>query len=283
MGQSHNTWNLPTGLRAHAMEIEVLQPDVQRRLLVEVQRGEQARRRLSASSLGPAEQRALEAQVRLGHRATRRLVSSNLRLVIWIARRAVRHQNVLEFDDLVQEGVTGLTRAIEKFDLERGTSLSTYATWWIRQSISRAIINAGLVRIPVHVQDGSSRTSASETCAARFRRMASLEAELDALRSHAADAVADGALELLEEDSDLLVAEHEDDLGDAIGARSVVAHVLSRLNAREVMVLECRAGMRGDPMTLEEIGQRLGVTRERVRQIEHRALERSRALLKEAA
>ncbi len=88
---------------------------------------------------------------------------------------------------------------------------------------------------------------------------------------------------MLEEDSDLLLAEHEDDLGDAIGTRSVVAHVLSRLTAREVMVLECRAGMRGEPMTLEEIGRRLGVTRERVRQIEHHALEKSRALLKDAA
>lgn len=281
---SHSTWNLPTGLKAHVDEIEVLDPQTQRNLLDEVCRGREARLRLLGTSLDVADRRRLEAQVRVSDRAVRRLISANLRLVIWVARSAARRQRALELDDLVQEGVTGLIRAIEKFDPSRGTALSTYATWWIRQAISRAIMNAGLVRIPVHVQEGSARTSVSAACARRFHHIASLEAEADTLHFRVADAVADGRIEWLEDDEDLPIEQGTtDEIGEGVGTREVVDLALSHLSPRESMILECRSGMRGDPMTLEEIGRMIGLTRERVRQIEHRALTKSRTMLRDAA
>ena len=276
-----NTWNLTEGLRHYADEIEVLQADVQARLLREVRDATNASHLLESHALDSVTRTRLMAQVRLGERAKKRLICSNVRLVIWVARRAQVRCRDLELDDLVQEGVSGLSRAIEKYDASFGTTLSTYATWWIRQSIDRAIMNGGLVRIPVHVQDGTFCSSQVRSSAKRFARIDSLDAVLARFDTSPDD----GEGELCNRpDADLAALRDpasEDDR-DGIEARSTVETVLGQLSEREAMILRMRNGIDGDPMTLEEIGRSLGITRERVRQIEHAALEKGRKILAKA-
>lgn len=269
-----STWNLTEGLRRYADEVEVLDPAVQARLLAEVSRSREAQELLDRSALDPATRTRLMAQVRVGERARHRLICANMRLVIWVARRAQNRRRHLELDDLIQEGVGGLTRAIEKYDASVGAALSTYAVWWIRHSIDRAIFNAGLVRIPVHVQDGTTRSRHIRSSAERFATIESLDAVLADLGSGTDDRDDESGTDLL-----ALRDPSAEDRCAQIDARSAVATVLGRLSEREAMILRLRSGIDGDPMTLEQIGSRLGITRERVRQIEHGALEKSRSIL----
>lgn len=279
MNTNHNPGNLTDGFRRFVDEVEVLDPATQRRLLVEVGRMLDAQRLLDERAVDEATARRLAAQIRLGRRAMHRLICSNMRLVIWVARRAHRRQRVLELDDLVQEGVGGLTRAIEKYDLSYGTALSTYATWWIRQAVDRAIMNAGLVRIPVHVQDGTTSDPTTQRCARRFDSIESIEALTSDFESRGTEAVIADDGDWCEVDSDLPILAVVDDPSEAIDARATVATLLRTLTPREATILARRSGIDGDPMTLEQIGRDLGLTRERVRQIEHKALEKSRAAL----
>lgn len=285
MNRTHvRATNLPAGLRGHLDEIEVLRPDMQRRLLLEVRRGRDAALLLSEENSDANTQRALEAQVRTGQRATNRLICSNMRLVIWVVSRSRRECRWLDRDDLIQEGVRGLARAIEKFDLDRGTTLSTYATNWIRQAVQRAKENSGLVRIPAHVQDGTTGGLAARAWAERFDDMMSIEGLAADLEEVEAEFMAEcGPSEWADTAANLGASVNDtDEYVDARVLEETVATVLAHLGAREAMVLRARCGLDGDRQTLEEIGVRLGVTRERVRQIEKSALEKCRCILERA-
>jgi RNA polymerase sigma factor (sigma-70 family) len=249
----------------------------------------------------------LKKQIRRSLRAKAALTESNVRLVISIAKRYQRRG--LSFQDLAQEGILGLTRACEKFDPERGFRFSTYATWWIKQSIMRAIADQGrTIRLPVHIHDQLNslrklerelnselgRDPTIEEVAAKsqlpmekiefLNRVAqnaiSMEQELQTTKSKGSSAGLGGA-----------GAGRGLTLGDVMGdpesqpveqaavqmLKDDMSRLICTLNSREQAVIRMRFGLDdGKAKTLEEIGRRFSVTRERIRQIEARALHKLR-------
>jgi RNA polymerase primary sigma factor len=224
--------------------------------------------------------------------AKRRLIESNLRLVMAITRNYTKASVPLL--DLIQEGNLGLIRAVEKFDYRLGYKLSTYATWWIRQAITRALADQGrTIRLPVHVADQVRRLlRARRQLAQKLNREPTL-AEL-ARETQLSEERVQELLELVENPVSLEtpVGDGESLYGDLIeDVNSLAPHeqsaqqararelagALEQLNPRMRRVLSLRFGLDGEPpQTLEEVGSQLGITRERVRQLETRALRELR-------
>jgi RNA polymerase primary sigma factor len=219
----------------------------------------------------------------------RRLMEANLRLVVSIAKR-YQHAN-LPFLDLVQEGNLGLMKAVDKFQYRRGFKFSTYATWWIRQAITRAIIDTGrTIRLPAHIVQDLNRIAVArrtlERSLGRDPTLPEIAAETrlpvdkvtHAMRSDVPLASLDLPLGDETVVGDLVpdrVAVTPEDALLETDARRRVSAALSALSAREREVLELRFGLHNsDGQTLQEIADRFGVTRERIRQIEKRALRR---------
>jgi RNA polymerase primary sigma factor len=251
-----------------------------------------AARLAGVERLTTPERDALTGAVRAGEAARARFIAANLRLVVSIAKRY--QGGGLALGDLVQEGNLGLMRAVDKFDPERGFKFSTYATWWIRQAVTRALADKGrTIRVPAHIVEAITslrRTTASLTASlgrapedaevaaaagitlARLHELRTATADLRSLATPVGDG--DGMLE------DLVADEQAESPFEAAAAgleRAALSEVLGRLTDRERQVLRSRFGLAGgQPRTLEDVGRDFDLTRERIRQIEAKALTKLR-------
>ncbi|MHB8245710.1 MAG: sigma-70 family RNA polymerase sigma factor [Acidimicrobiales bacterium] len=243
--------------------------------------------------LTPTRRRELNRAIREGEGAQRTFVQSNLRLVVSIAKKY--QASGLPLLDLIQEGNLGLMHAVEKFDWRKGFKFSTYATWWIRQAITRGIANTGrTIRLPVHAGDTLARVQKAqarlELKLGRPATLVELGAEVELPEDKLIEALRFRAEPLslsepLREDGDA-------ELGDVVEDRSAespfevaatallpveINRLLAPLDEREREILRLRFGLdRGEPRTLEEVGEHFNLTRERIRQIEARAMSKLR-------
>jgi RNA polymerase primary sigma factor len=273
---------------------KLLPPDRERELTEAVKRGRITRKRLDHSrSLNAANRQKLNATIARANEARDELVRANARLVISIAKR---YQNLgLPLMDLIQEGNIGLLRAIDRFEPARGLRLSTYATWWVRQAINRAVANQGrTVRLPAYLQDRLHKMQrVAQDLEQTLGRAPNDEELADILSITPEDvhamrtaAVPVSSLDdpISEDDDESPVAQIEDTevipLDELVARRMLreaMERALEELPARYAMILRMRYGIDGDkPRTLEYIAQKLNLSRERVRQIERDAFSRLR-------
>jgi RNA polymerase primary sigma factor len=271
----------------------LLDRDGEARLAEAVQAGMRARQRLAQpGELTAAVRRQLEDQVRAGERAAAEFAAANLRLVVSIARH-YQHRGV-ELGDLIQEGNVGLMRAVAGFDPGLGFRFSTYATWWIRQAITRAIAHSSsAVRLPVHVREKAAALRAAED---RLRLSLGRAPTTEEVAAECGIAADDAEFlrwagqppvslsALVAEDTELgeLIAGTEPGPELTVtGAmrRQEVGRMLDHLTAAEARVIRLRYGLGGtEPATLAKVAEALGISRERARQLETRALFRLRRL-----
>ncbi len=273
----------------------LLDKDAEVRLAQAIEESVKAREELAKPKKGitAARRRELNLALRRGEAAHQEFVQSNLRLVVSIAKKY--QASGLPLLDLIQEGNLGLIHAVEKFDWRKGFKFSTYATWWIRQAITRGIANTGrTIRLPVHAGDTLARVqkaqSALELKLGRPATLAELSAEVELEEDKVIEALRFRAEPLslsepLREDGDA-------ELGDVVEDRSAespfemaatamlpqeIDRLLAPLDERERDILRLRFGLdRGEPRTLEDVGEHFNLTRERIRQIEARAMSKLR-------
>lgn len=258
-----------------------------------IEQGRLAREELARGNVSPRRRRELQLLIEDGWAAREHLITANSRLVISVAKKYMGRG--VPFLDLIQEGNIGLIRAAKKFDYRRGHKFSTYATWWIRQAVTRAIADQGrTIRVPVHMGDQINKLlRIQHQLTQRLGRDPSVEELAGALdvtpqKVENMIQVARRPLSLETPTDD----EEDSVLGDFIQDEEVAAPdvtatynllreqldtVLNGLPPREVRILQLRYGLLdGQAYTLEEVGRKMGVTRERVRQIEAQALSRLR-------
>ena len=284
------------GVRMYLREIgqvDLLTTEDERRLAQLIEAGHHAAELIDAGIEDEAERRRLLRLVTRGERAKSELTQANLRLVVSIAKRYSNRG--MQLLDLIQEGNLGLMRAVDKFDHTKGFKFSTYATWWIRQAITRSIADqARTIRIPVHMVEHMNRVIRSKR---QLHQDLEREPTIDEIASHV-QLEPDRVRELLRYSMDPLSLdspigeEDESNLADFIEDSSsdgpadaatrmmlseAVGDVLGELSEREQEIVRLRFGLDGgQAKTLEEVGKEFGVTRERIRQIEAKTLAKLR-------
>ncbi len=263
------------------------------RLAKRIERGREARRELAKGAASNRRRAELRMLIEDGWAAREHLITANSRLVISVAKKYIGRG--VPFLDLIQEGNIGLIRATKKFEYQRGHKFSTYATWWIRQAVTRAIADQGrTIRVPVHMGDQINKLlRTSHRLTQRFGREPTTEELAEALdvapkKIENMIQVARRPLSLetpTDSEEDSVLADFVEDVEAPAPDERATQHLLhedlqqalSSLPPREVRILELRYGlMDGRSYTLEEVGNKMGVTRERVRQIEAQALNRLR-------
>lgn len=273
-------------------QIPLLDPKEEPIIARQIQEGEQAKEDIKNSDLSEEEKKKLAKIIADGEEAKQTLISSNLRLVVSIAKKYVGRGML--FLDLIQEGNCGLIKAVEKFDYTKGFKFSTYATWWIRQSITRAIADqARTIRIPVHMVETINKLT-------RIQRQLVQDLGRDPMPEEIAEKMENISAEKVREIQKIAldpvsletpIGEEDDShLGDFIEDKDTLSPddytnnqllkdeinaVLQGLTEREEKVLRLRFGLLdGRTRTLEEVGKEFNVTRERIRQIEAKALRK---------